>query len=190
MCVPLIVRCLSTGVSRIMSADYLVIGHFKFVDDVQSAIRRLREAGFGEIELYSPAPNHDLEDELYLGKPRSPVRRFTLLGGLTGCLGGFLMTIWMSLDWPLRTSAKTVVSIPAFVVIAFECTILLGAIVTLIGMLLNSRIPTVASFPGFRPSFTNGTFGLVARVNKQQVDVASDKLKGCGASDVEIQYVR
>ena len=60
----------------------------------------------------------------------SPVRLFTLIGGLTGCAAGFGMTIWMSLDWPLLVGGKTIASIPPYVVIAFELTILLGALST------------------------------------------------------------
>ena len=54
----------------------------------------------------------------------SPVRLFTLIGGLTGCAAGFGMTIWMSHDWPLVVGGKPIGAIPPYVVIAFELTIL------------------------------------------------------------------
>ena len=60
----------------------------------------------------------------------SPVRLFTLIGGLTGCTAGFAMTIWMSYDWPVLVGGKAIASIPPYVVIAFELTILLGALST------------------------------------------------------------
>lgn len=171
-------------------ADNLVIGHFEFVDDVKSAIIKLRELGLGDCELFSPVPNHDLEDELYKFKPRSPVRRMTLLGGVSGLLGGFLMTIWMSMDWPLRTSAKPIISIPAFFIVSFECMILLGAIFTLLGMLVFSGIPKIFSTPGYRPSFSESTFGLTVRVAKERAEDIRKYFKDCGASEVEVQYVR
>lgn len=173
-----------------MSAEYLVIGHFDFIDDTQSAISKLREEGFEDLKLYSPIPQHDLEDEMYKGKPRSNVRRFTLVGGLSGCTLAFLMTIWMSMDWPLRTSAKTIISIPAFVVVAFECTILLGGIFTLIGMLHYCRVPNFFRAPGFRPNFNEGTFGLTVRVAKEEVTKAKELLGSLGAGKVEEEYVR
>lgn len=173
-----------------MSVDYMVVGHFEYVDDTEKAIEAVKAAGIDDFELYSPVPNHDLEEVIYRGKVRSPVRMFTLLGGLTGCLGAFLMTSWMSIDWPLRTSAKPIVSIPAFVIIAFECTILLGAIFTLIGMFHNSRIPDLFRAPGYRPQFTENIFGLVARVPKDQADSVKQQFVDCGAQEVEVQYVR
>lgn len=173
------------------TAEYIVVGHFRFLDDTLQAIGKLRDAGFSEkLEVFSPFPCHDLDDEIYLGKKRSPVRRFTLLGGLTGCLGAFLMTSWMSMDWPLRTSAKSILSYPAFVVIAFECTILLAGIFTLLSMFHFSKIPNLFSKPGFRPEFSNGTFGVTVRVEKNHTQEFEEKLKKWGAEKVEVQYVR
>ncbi len=175
-----------------MSADYLVVGHFKFVDDTLEAIRRVKSQGLGhdDLELYSPVPNHDLEDEVYKGKPRSPVRLFTLFGGLAGLSLAFLMTIWMSLDYPVRVSAKPIVSIPAFVVIAFECTILLGGIFTLLGLLHNCRLPWIFPTPGYRPNFSKDTFGLVVRVTKDKSETIRAEMQSCGAEQVEVQYAR
>ncbi len=173
-----------------MSAEHLVIGHFRNIDDTQSAIVSLREKGHEDIELYSPFPNHDLEDEMYRFRKRSPVRRCTLAGGLTGCLGAFLFTSWMSIDWPIRVSAKPLVSFPAFVIIAFECTILLGSIVNLLSMFHFSRIPAIFKPKGFRPNFTEGTFGLVVRVPKESAETVKAHLTSGGAYEVEDQYVR
>lgn len=173
-----------------MSKEYAVVGHFEFVDDTVNALRYLREEGREDFHLYSPFPNHELEDEAFVGKRRSPVRMFTLLGGVTGCLGAFLMTTWMSMDYPLRVSAKPIVSIPAFVIIAFECTILLGAIFTLIGMLHNSRIPNPFGAVGFRKNFTEDTFGLVVPSTKDDAEVIKAEFSKLGAKQVEVDYVR
>ncbi len=173
-----------------MGAEYIVIGHFKYVDDTKSAIVALRESGVSNLQLFSPVPNHELEDELYKGRKPSGVRLFVLFGALFGCLGAFLMTTWMSIDWPLRTSAKPAISIPAFVVIAFECTVLIGCIMNLLGMFHHARLPAILGFPAFRPNFTSGTFGLVARVEKERSDQVAEKLKSLGAQKIETQYVR
>lgn len=173
-----------------MTGDYVVVGHFKRIEQTKEAICKLREHGCSDIKLYSPFPCHELDDEMYRDKPRSPVRMITLLGGVTGCLGAFLMTSWMSVDWPIRTSAKPLISWPAFVIIAFECTILLGAIFTLLGMFHFSRIPNLWKSPGYSPKFSEGTFGLLARVGKAQVENTEAFLRDIGAHQVEVQYVR
>lgn len=173
-----------------MANDYIVIGHFKFIDDTQKAIRKLRELGKKQVELYSPFPNHDLEDEMYVDQPRSPVRRCTLAGALTGLAFAFLYTIWSSIDYPVRVSAKPLISIPAFVVIGFECTILFGALANVIAMFHFSRIPNLFRFPAHRPEFTNGTFGLTVRVPEGEAEAMKEVFEKGGAEKVEVQYVR
>lgn len=177
-----------------MSEKYLVVGHFKDSHSAVKAVKKLREAGYKDVRGYSPFPDHDFEDELYKGKRRSPVRMFTLLGGLTGCLGAFLMTSWMSIDYPIRTSAKPLISIPAFVVVAFECTILLGAIFTLLSMGHFSKVPNLFTIfggePGFKPNFTSGTFGVVVDSSKDSCDSIEGVMANSGAQLVEVDYVR
>jgi hypothetical protein len=175
-----------------MSAEneYVVVGHFEFVDDVIGAVAAVKNKSPKWYRVFSPFPCHEIEDEVYKGKARSPVRMFTLLGALTGVSGAFLMTIWMSIDYPLRTSAKEIISIPAFVVIGFECTILLGALFTLLSMFHFSRIPNLMRWPDFRPNFSEGTFGVTVRVPEAQKEVYKELLTSHGAHKVEVQYVR
>ncbi len=173
-----------------MAEQNYIIGSYQFVDDTREAIKKLRDAGFEDVQLFSPLPNHDLEDEMFHGKKRSPVRRCTLLGALTGCFGAFLFTSWMSIDYPIRTSAKSLVSFPAFVIIAFECTILLGAIFTLLGMGHFSRIPNILQNPVHRPEFTNNMFGLAVRVPRDRNSEVEDIFESTQAEKTEVHSER
>ena len=101
-----------------------VLASFEHIDSATDAIRGLRAKGHRDLTVYTSHPNHEVEEAV--GHTNSPVRLFTLIGGLTGCTAGFAMTIWMSRDWPLLVGGKTIGSIPPYVVIAFELTILPG----------------------------------------------------------------
>ena len=173
-----------------MTSDYVVVAHYQYLDDTIKAIAMLKERGHKSFKYFSPFPCHELEEETYRDRPRSPVRFFTLLGATIGCLGAFLMTTWMSVDYPIRVSAKPLISIPAFVVIAFECTILIGAIVTLISMFHFSRIPNLGFWPDYRPEFSEGTFGLAVRVPESSAKEIQQALGALGARKVEGEYVR
>ncbi|MCB0322324.1 MAG: DUF3341 domain-containing protein [Bdellovibrionales bacterium] len=171
--------------------EYVVTGEFGNVKDAIAAVRAMRAAGHEDrLEVFSPIPEHHLEEALYEGRKRSPVRRFVLLGGLTGCLGAFLFTSWMSVDYPLRVSAKPLISIPAFVVIAFECTILLGGISNLLSMFHFSRVPSLFRPVGYRPVFSEGHFGVSVRASKEQGEEIGSRLSELGAEGVEVKYVR
>ena len=81
-------------------------------------------------------------EEILSGK-RSKVRFFALVGAATGTVTGFVFTILTSLSWPLIVGGKPIVSLPPFLIIAFALTILFGALSTLAGFLLLSRLPSL-----------------------------------------------
>src|ERR1041384_8031460 len=101
-----------------------ILGVFAHVDTTVRALEDLRAKGYHDLTVYTPVPAHEIEDALERDRPVSPVRLFTLLGGLTGTVSGFLLTIWSSMQWGLIVGGKPGASIPPFVVIAFELTIL------------------------------------------------------------------
>lgn len=166
----------------IMSQRAGVSGVFGSIDGAILAIRELKAKGYANFKVYSPVPHPDIEEAL--ARKESPVRVFTLVGGLTGCSLGFAYAISTSLDWELITGGKPIVSLPPFVVIGFECTILIGALVTVAGMFLNARLPKLGTSPGYDPRFSNDKFGVVAFGGPAQVSAAVDIMKAAGAEEV------
>lgn len=106
-----------------------VLASFNEIDAATDAIRALRTQGHRNLVAYCSHPNHELEEALETKV--SPVRLCTLVGGLTGTTAATAMQIWMNRDWPVLVGGKPIVAIPAFVVIMFELTVLLGALSTL-----------------------------------------------------------
>lgn len=122
--------------------DKGVIAIFQYLDTFCEAIEKVRSRDdFAGHECFSPTSYHEIEHASGFGA--SPVRFFTLVGALTGMFGGFALCLVLDWDWPLVVGGKSagIYSLPAYVVIGFECTILLGAIGTIIGMLWMGRIP-------------------------------------------------
>lgn len=165
-----------------MKGNKAVVGVFSYVDDIVKATRKAKENNL-ECSVYSPVPVHDIEEVALPGK--SFVRMFTLTGSILGLIGGFSLAILCSMDWPLRVSAKDIVSIPGFVVIGYECTILLGAIATLLGVLTLCRIPDIFRKTGYDQRFTRDKFGLVVECNSDQLDGVMRMLNEAGAEEVE-----
>jgi hypothetical protein len=135
-----------------------VLASFEYLDSIVDAIHELRKAGYKDLRAYMPYPEHHIEEAL--GYDQSPVRVWTLVGGLTGAAAGFGFTIWSSMDWPLVTGGKPILSVPTSVVIAFELTVLFGALSTLIGVFILSRLPHVKKAVIYDPEFMSGRFGL------------------------------
>jgi hypothetical protein len=158
-----------------------VLGAFAEVDAAVEAINKLRAAGLRRIVTFSPMPSHDLEHALH--PPQSPVRMFTLIGGLTGAATGFALPTWTSLDWPLVTGGKPIISIPPMLIIAFELMILFAALSTVAGLFINARLPRARTQVIYDPTFSAGNFGVfvVANGNLQQ---ARDIMARAGAISV------
>lgn len=159
-----------------------VVAVFGDVDGTVLALRELKSKGYDGITVYSPAPLHAIDE--VLDQPVSPVRMFTLVGGLTGCITGFAIAIAASLDWELVVGGKPIVSIPPFVVIGFEMTILLGALSTVAGMILNARLPKLRMAAGYDPRFSNDKFGVMVMGGPAQIRGAEDIMKAAGAEEV------
>jgi hypothetical protein len=149
-----------------------ILASFEYLDSAVEAIEGLRKAGFKRkaIQAYAPVPEHDLEHAMGYGQ--SPVRVFALVGALTGTATGFALAIFTAMDWPLVTGGKPILSIPAFVVIAFELTILFGALSTVIGLFINTRLPNLRPLVVYDPEFSAGRFGVYVSAEPERVEEA------------------
>ncbi|MFQ5682204.1 MAG: DUF3341 domain-containing protein [Candidatus Binatia bacterium] len=159
-----------------------LVGSFAHLDSLLTAIEGLRQAGYHEIQALSPVPHHAIDKALE--KPTSPVRVFTLIGCLLGAITGFVLTIATSLHYPLITGGKPIVSIPPFLIIVFELTILFGGLLTLGGMLLNARLPQVQIVPAYNPRFSEDRFGLWVRCETNNYNAVTELLRNAGAEEI------
>lgn len=169
-----------------MSGDknIAVTGIFTYLDDLLRAIREAKTQEWDHV-VYSPVPNHHIEELCF--REKSPVRIFTLIGAISGLCFGFALTIWCSLDMPLRVSAKPIVSIPAFVPIGYECTILFGALMTFFAVFMFCKLPNVFRKIGYDPRFSDDKFGLVISCENNDAEAISAELLRLGADEVNVK---
>ena len=158
-----------------------ILAAFAHIDAAVDAIRALRAMGLRNLVVYSPAPNHELEEAL--AHRVSPVRLITLIGGLTGCAAGFGMTIWMSYDWPVIVGGKPIASIPPYVVIGFELTILLGALSTVAAVALFSILMGRRGV-AYDPRFSDDQIGIFVPAPADQIGPVENLLRSAGAVEV------
>ena len=147
-----------------------ILASYEYLDSTVDTIEGLRKAGFEEIKAYTPYPDHHIEHALGYGQ--SPVRVWTLVGGLTGAATGLAFTTWTSIDWPLVVGGKPIVSIPAFVPIIFELTVLFGALSTLIGLAVLARIPNLKPAVVYDPEFSAGRYGVYVQASSDRLEDA------------------
>jgi len=162
-----------------------LVSVFDLPGDVVTAVTKLRNRGFDDIETYSPAPFEEI-DEAVDPKP-SIVRLFTLIGGLVGVFTGFFIQIWMSLDWPVKIAGKPYASIPPYVIIGFELTILFGGLLTLVGLLVAGGLyPRFKMDPTYSPRFSAEEFGVVVSCRDRDVAEVDGLLRANSAKEVNL----
>lgn len=115
-------------------------------DEKEAFLQKLEELaaqGIDPADVAVMTPYHVHEAEHLLKAAPSPLKFFALAGGVAGFVLGFVFIIFTVMDWPLVTGGKPLVSIPAFIIVAFECTILLGGIVSFLGFFHLNRLPNI-----------------------------------------------
>jgi hypothetical protein len=160
-----------------------VLAAYRHVDAASQAIRQLKEHGYRDFTVYSPVPNHEVAEAV--DHPTSPVRLWTLIGGLTGCISGFAMTLWMSYDYPVVVGGKPLGSITPYIVIAFELTILFGALSTLAGLIFHAWRDTRPA--AYDPRFTDDHIGIFVPCPVERRPGVEQLLKAAGAVEVRVE---
>ena len=159
-----------------------VIGAFTELDSTVHAIEDLRKQNFSDITVYTPTPRHELEEAMQ--PPKSPVRRFTLIGGLLGVTFGYWVAIWISDYWPIVVGGKPVASWVPYTIIGFELMVLIGSLSTVFGMFAVSRIPRLTMTVGYDGRFSHGDFGVWVPAGPDRMAAAADLLRKHGALEV------
>jgi len=159
-----------------------VLGAFRELDATVNAIEELKQKRLGEVTVYTPTPRHELEHAVNAGP--SPVRLFTLFGGLAGATFGYWIAIWTSDYWPLVVGGKPVASWVPYTIFGFEVMVLFGALSTVVGMFINSRIPRLTMTVGYDPRFSRGHYGVWVECAPSNAAAAASILRESGAVEV------
>ncbi|WP_462136897.1 DUF3341 domain-containing protein [Candidatus Mycalebacterium sp.] len=162
-----------------------VLGVYGHLDTLVDCLKTLKEKGFRNIRVFSPVPSHEIEE--IIGEPESPVRFFTLIGALLGGASGVAFTTITASDWPIQVGAKPVVSILPFMVIIFELTILIGALATLMGLLINSLLRRRVPVTMYDPRFSDDKFGLMVVCPDEKTTLAAREIMLSGGAE-EVKF--
>lgn len=170
-----------------MKKDF-VLATFECDEKVLHATEKVMDKNISIYDIYTPFPVHGLDEAM--GIKRSILPYVTFLAGATGLTLAIAFQIWTSaIDWPINVGGKPFISIPAFIPITFEITVLLGAHTTVLAFLVINKL-----FPGKKPSIidprqTEDLFIMAIEKEKANVDDVTALLKENGAVEVKVQNI-
>jgi hypothetical protein len=159
-----------------------VLGAFRELDSAVSAIEALKKDKCGDVRVFTPTPRHELEHAIDAGP--SPVRRYTLIGGLAGVTFGYWIAIWVSDYWPLVVGGKPIASWVPYTIFGFEVMVLVGALSTVAGLFITSRIPRLTMMVGYDPRFSHGDYGIWVECPPEKANATEKLLRDHGAVEV------
>lgn len=167
-----------------------MLAQFDAPGSLLHAAEKLTEQGYEKFDAHSPFPVHGLDKAMKLRS--SPVTWIVFLGGLTGCSGALLLQGWVhTIDYPLVIGGKPFFSLPAFIPITFELTVLLSSFSALFGMLGLNRLPQwynrIFHSSQFQRMSNDGFFiSIESSDPKFDAQRTRDFLQSLGAKNVEL----
>jgi hypothetical protein len=138
---------------------YGLMAEFDNPTDIVAAARRAYDAGYRKVNAYSPYPIEELSEAIGFHHNRLPL--IVLIGGLIGAVGGYGMQYWTSvIDYPLNVGGRPLHSIPSFIPITFETTVLCASLAAVLGLLALNKLPMP-----YHPVFNAPRFDLASRTH-------------------------
>ncbi|MEO1435096.1 MAG: DUF3341 domain-containing protein [Bacteroidota bacterium] len=105
----------------------VVFGLYDDEVDLMHAIEEAREKEMNIYDVFTPFPVHGLDDVLGLKESRLHITGFIF--GAIGMMVAFGFMTWVfTSDWPIIFGGKPYWSVPAFIPITFELTVLFASV--------------------------------------------------------------
>lgn len=158
------------------------LGLFHDPESALEAAGRLKGAGFEGLEIMSPIPIHGVDD--VLGSKKSVIKRFTLFGGIFGALAGFALAAGTAVMYLHPTGGRPIITIPPFLIITYEMTILCGILATVLGFLISARFPAIRERVYVPESAVDKFAVTVCCDSEDLLSSAETILRASGAEDV------
>lgn len=161
--------------------------YFSDDDDLMTGLRSLKKDGIEILDVLCPFPVHGL-DKL-LGYRRSFIARVGFIGGAIGALSGFAFQTWVfTKDYPLNIGGKPFLSVPSFIPITFEMTVLFAAFAMVFAFLFRSKLGPGATPIIHDEKITDDRFVVLIGCNgdcsEANISKISAKLSKAGAEGI------
>lgn len=122
-------------------AFYGAVAEFLSAQDLLDAIYQTKDAGYTEIDAFTPFPVEEISEEICNHK-KSNVSKIVGTMAILGTLTAFSLQYYVSvIAYPLNIGGRPLFSWPAWIPVMFELTILFASFGAIGGMLFLNGLP-------------------------------------------------
>jgi len=166
----------------------VIYGLYNDEEDLLRAVKQAKADHLDIYDVYSPFPVHGLDPLLELEESRLHVAGF-IYGAIGTCTAFLGMTWIFTKDWPNIFGGKPYWSVPAFIPITFELTVLFAAIgMTVTFYIINGLGPGVVN-QHLDERITDDKFCIAFDTSAVDNKAAESFFKHTGASEVNSKTI-
>ncbi|HMQ89221.1 MAG: DUF3341 domain-containing protein [Lewinellaceae bacterium] len=160
--------------------------------ELLTAVHKAREEHMDIMDVFTPFPVHGLDEAMGLAESRLHIAGFVY--GAIGTLTAFLFMTWVfTRDWPIIFGGKPYWSVPAFIPITFEFTVLLASVGMVVTFYVICGLAPLAKNPvTLDDRITDDKFCLAFNAkgaSESQIEQLKSFLSGTGASEVNLKTI-
>jgi hypothetical protein len=159
-----------------------------FDDEVPllQAVRKLRDNKEIITDVLSPFPVHGLDEALSIKRSRIPVVGFIF--GAIGALLAFGFQAWVfTVSYPLIIGGKPFFSVPTFIPITFEVTVLFAGLSMVAAMLIRSKLKPEIRFEPVEARITDDRFVILVEAEDEETTLSRIRSLLSGIHTIEIR---
>lgn len=165
--------------------NYIIVS---FDDEVPllEAIKKLRDNNEVIKDVRSPFPVHGIDEALSIKRSRIPVVGFIF--GALGAILAFGFQAWVfTSSYPLIIGGKPFFSVPTFIPITFEVTVLFAGLSMVAALLFRSRLKPEITFDSVEERITDDRFVIMVKAEDEESSLKRVRLLLTGIQTVEIR---
>lgn len=170
-----------------MAVKKFVVGSFDDEQVLFPAVKKVRTAGYKIHDVYTPMPIHGLDKALGLRDTSLHTAGFlyAITGTTTALSGiGYVFTY----DWPINFGGKPHFSLPAWIPITFELTVLFSAVGMVLTFCYLCQMAPFVKKHHFSLRSTDDLFVMVIECTpKTNEEELKSFLANAGAKDINVQ---
>ncbi len=170
-----------------MAIKKFVVGCFDDEAVLFPAVKNVRKAGYKIHDVYTPFPIHGLDH--VMGLRDTSIHTAGFIYGISGMATALGFITWtLTTDWPLNFGGKPFFSLPAWIPVTFELTVLFAAVGMVLTFCYLCQLAPFVKKDHFNLRSTDDTFVMAIECTEKTNEAeAVAFLESVGAKEVDIQ---